>query len=344
MSLSATHILSGLRAAGEATRLRLLVLLAQGELTVKDLTRILGQSQPRISRHLKLLVDAGLVDRFSEGSWGYFRLADGTSQGQLARMIVSAADLNDPEISRDLQRCAAVKAERSAAAQKYFEQHASDWDTIRQRHADDTEIEAAILDAVGSEPVDLFVDIGTGTGRMLELCASRFRRGIGIDLNQAMLAYARANLDRAEFDHCQVRQSDLFNLPIGEGEADIAVLHQVLHFLDDPLSALREAARILKPSGIMLIVDYAPHELEFLRDEHAHQRLGFSTAQMQEWATEAGLTLSPAKKFIPPPRNRSSSMQDDAPLTVQLWTAMPTDQNGRVTSTTATPALSLSKQ
>lgn len=313
--LSTARLLAALKAAGETTRLRLLALLAHGELNVKDLTRILAQSQPRISRHLKLLADAGLIERFREGSWVYFRLSDDGEAASLTRRVVAALDPSDPVLTRDRVRSEAVKRERAEAAQAYFRAHAAEWDRIRTLHLAEDQVEAAMLKAMGSGPFDTFVDLGTGTGRMLELFAERIGRGIGIDVNRDMLAYARAKLDRAGLDHCQVRQGDLFSLGLGDGAADAAVLHQVLHFLDEPAGALAEAARILTPGGRLLVVDFAPHDLEFLRDEFAHQRLGFETEQMSQWIKEAGLRLSDHRNLKP---GRKAGAEK---LTVSLWLA-----------------------
>lgn len=312
--LTTKQTLTGLKAAGEATRLRVLALLAQGELNVKDLTRVLGQSQPRISRHLKLLVEAGLVERFREGSWVYFRLGH-AGAAALAHAIVMALAPGDPVLARDRARADAVKRERADTAQAYFRAHASEWDGIRRLHVAEDEVEAAMGEALGEGPFELLVDLGTGTGRILELFAGRARRGLGIDVNRDMLAYARAKLEAAGLDHCQVRQSDLFSLPLADGEADAVVLHQVLHFLDDPAAALKEAARILKPGGRLLIVDFAPHELEHLRETFAHQRLGFEPGQMRQWLKAAGLGLAEHRDLKP---GRAAGADK---LTVSLWLA-----------------------
>ncbi len=313
--LSTAQLLASLKAAGESTRLRLLALLAAGELNVKDLTRILGQSQPRISRHLKLLTEAGLIERFREGSWVYFRLSDGGARAGFAARIVGSLDAGDRVLERDRARAEAVKRERAEAAQAYFRDHAAEWDRIRTLHLAEDQVEAAMLDVLGQEPFGLLVDLGTGTGRILELFADRFERGVGIDLNRDMLAYARAKLERAGHAHCQVRQGDLFSLVLEDGVADGVILHQVLHFLDDPARALDEAARILAPGGRLLIVDFAPHGLEFLRDDFAHRRLGIESAQIGQWLADAGLVLTGHTALQPDVTAGSEK------LTVSLWVA-----------------------
>jgi ubiquinone/menaquinone biosynthesis C-methylase UbiE/DNA-binding transcriptional ArsR family regulator len=303
-----------LKAVAEPTRLRLLVLLAAGELTVKDLTRVLGQSQPRISRHLKLLAEANLVERSPEGSWVYFRIAEGGEGGELARLILERIDRSDPQLQRDLLRAEGLQQERQAAAQAYFQSHAADWDSIRALHVEEGEVEAAVAAALGPGPFDLFVDLGTGTGRMLELFADRYRRGLGFDLSPAMLAYARAKLERAGLQHAQVRQGNIHDLPLADRSADAVVMHQVLHFLADPQRALREATRVLAPGGRLLVVDFAPHDLEFLREQFAHERLGFARTQMRQWLEDCGLQVLD-NRLLPPPGD------GDGKLIVSMWVA-----------------------
>jgi ArsR family transcriptional regulator len=309
--LSRVQALAALRGAGEATRLRILALLAGGELNVKDLTQILGQSQPRISRHLKLMADAGLIRRFREGSWVYFRLADQGAEAALARAIVENIDASDLTIARDRARADAVQQARAEMAQAYFKAHAGDWDKIRTLHVAEKDVEAAMDEALGEGPFDLFVDLGTGTGRILELFGRRANRALGFDINHAMLAYARMKLERAGLSHAQVRHGDLHNVPLPDGSADAVVLHQVLHFLDDPAAALAEAARLLAPGGKLLVVDFAPHELEFLREQSAHRRLGFAREQIGRLLESAGLKLERFRELKPAPSGGK--------LTVSLW-------------------------
>ncbi len=313
--LTTEQLLSGLKAAGETTRLRLLVLLVSGELNVKDLTRILGQSQPRISRHLKLLTEAGLIERYQEGSWVFFRLARSGGSGELVRAIVKSLNPDDPDLELDRARAETVMQERAAIAQDYFKDHAGEWDAIRSLHVAENDVEQAIVEAMGPGPLGTLVDLGTGTGRILELFADRARRAVGVDINRDMLAYARAKLEAASLDNCQVRHGDLFSLSFADGEVDAVVLHQVLHYLDDPARALREAARILAPGGRLLIVDFAPHELEFLREKHAHRRLGLEPEQVADWIASTGLKFGLHRDLKPGRGAR------DGKLTVSLWLA-----------------------
>jgi ubiquinone/menaquinone biosynthesis C-methylase UbiE/DNA-binding transcriptional ArsR family regulator len=309
--MSRSQALAGLRAAGEATRLRILALLAGGELNVKDLTQILGQSQPRISRHLKLMADAGLIKRFREGSWVFFRLADSGAEAAIAGAIVGSLDQADLTLARDRARASAVQKARAEAAQAYFKAHAGEWDKIRTLHVAEKDVEAAMDEALGDGPFHLLVDLGTGTGRILELFGARASRSLGFDLNHAMLAYARMKLERAGLIHAQVRHGDLYNVPLPDGAADAVVLHQVLHFLDDPAAAVAEAARLLAPGGKLLVVDFAPHELEFLREQSAHRRLGFARDQLGRLFEGAGLKLERFRELKPEPAGGK--------LTVSLW-------------------------
>jgi ubiquinone/menaquinone biosynthesis C-methylase UbiE len=274
-------------------------LLAEAELTVSDLTEILRQSQPRISRHLKLLAEANLIERHREGAWAFFRLAEAGDSAGVARMIVAQLDPADPMMARDRERLAAVREARAVAAQSYFREHAAEWDRIRKLHAADEAVEQAIVKALGDKPFRSLLDLGTGTGRMLELFGAQIERGLGIDMSLDMLLLARARLERAGLRHCSVRQGDIYDLSLPRDSFDVIIIHQVLHYLDDGARAIREAARVLAPSGRLLIVDFAPHELEFLREEHAHRRLGFAPDTMAQWLAAAGLDVTKHKSIAP---------------------------------------------
>ena len=305
--------LSGvLRAAGESTRLRILALLSEAELTVSDLTEILRQSQPRISRHLRLLAEAGLAERFREGSWAFFRMTEHGGGGQLARTLLAALDAADPVIARDRERLAAVRTARAAAAQAYFRSHAAEWDRIRKLHVADEAVEAAIRDALADRPFRSLLDLGTGTGRILELFGPSLERGLGIDLSLDMLLIARSRLERVSLRHCSVRQGDIYDLAMPREGFDVVIVHQVLHFLDDGGRAIAEAARMLRPAGRLLVVDFAPHDLEFLREEHAHRRLGFPPETINQWMSAAGLDVVSHHTLPPDPASEGK-------IAVSLW-------------------------
>ncbi len=309
------ELLSGLRAAAEATRIRILFILSHGELNVSELTHILQQSQPRVSRHLKLMVEAGLLDRHKEGNWVLFRLRDEGLGGALGRAVVDMLPGGEQALAADLLRLEQVRHQRAERARHYFQENAADWARLRSLHVDEVEVEAAMRAMVGPAPVSALIDLGTGTGRMLELFAGQAGQLNGIDQSPAMLAIARAHLDQAGLARAQLRQSDIYALPFANGAADLVTIHQVLHYLDDPHKALVEAARILRPGGRLLLADFAPHELEELRSDHAHRRLGISAEQMSRWLARAGLKLE-AHEVLPPPWLKTSQG-----LTVSLWLA-----------------------
>ena len=293
-------LVARLRAAGEPTRARILALLARAELSVGELVQILDQSQPRLSRHLKFLTSAGLAERLPEGAWVFYRLPVAGRARELADVINAAADPADKLLARDAQRLEEVKSQRNAAAQAYFSRVAEEWDELRALHSADPEIEAAVLAAAGPGPFDLAIDFGTGTGRILSLIAPRARRAEGIDLSHQMLTVARANLEKERAVNASVRHGDAKAAPYPDGCAGLVIIHQVLHFLDDPGRAIAEAARVLKPGGRVVVVDFAPHQLEHLRDRHAHRHLGVSEDDLKRWAEKAGLQVSGVKRFKAP--------------------------------------------
>ncbi|MEM6851995.1 MAG: metalloregulator ArsR/SmtB family transcription factor [Pseudomonadota bacterium] len=315
-NLSLDGVLGLLRAAGEETRLRVLILLRRGELTVSELTHVLGQSQPRVSRHLKVLNDAGLVERYREGAWVFYRSTDAVGDdplgGVIARLSDRLASSTDRLIQRDLERLQLARRARAATAAEYFSRNASQWDEIRTLHSPDAEIEKASREMLGDHVSDVLVDMGAGTGRMLIALADRYRRGVGYDLSTEMLAVARANLEREGVSHAQVRQGDMLAAPMDADAADLVTIHQVLHYLDDPGAAVAEAARVLRPGGRLLLVDFAPHELEFLRESHAHRRLGFTDEEVRTWGAAVGLDLVRTETLSP---GRGEGDQ----LTVKLW-------------------------
>ncbi|MEO6215848.1 MAG: metalloregulator ArsR/SmtB family transcription factor [Sphingomonas sp.] len=298
------------RALADATRLRILALLRSMELSVGELAQVLGQSQPRVSRHVKILCDAGLAERRKEGSWVFVAL------GKPARVepVLSSLDSwgkleSDHWAVADAARLAAVRADRAASAAGWFEANAGQWDAIRSLHIAESEVEAAIAQILGEAPIGQLIDIGTGTGRMLELFAARAQNALGIDRSSEMLRLARAKLSERGLANAELRQADLYALPLGDGAADVAILHHVLHFAQQPGAAIAEAARVLSPGGRLLIADFAPHDREELRTRDAHTRLGFSDEQIAAWFDAAG--LMPA---------RTETLKGGE-LTVKLWLA-----------------------
>jgi ubiquinone/menaquinone biosynthesis C-methylase UbiE/DNA-binding transcriptional ArsR family regulator len=317
-----------LRAAGDPTRLRLLLLLRQAELTVSELIEITGQSQPRVSRHLKLLCEAGLLERVKEGSWVFHRAVEEGKGAALSHLLAELAGDGDPVCEIDRKRLLLVREARARQAAAYFKANASEWNRIRSLYAPEKDVETAILKRLTSAKIDNLLDAGTGTGRMLELLAPFVRHAVGVDVSPEMLAIAREKLMRPEFVHCRVRLGDVYRLPFENGGADVgfdAVLfHQVLHYLDDPAAAVAEVARVMRQGGRLLIADFAPHELEFLRDDYAHRRLGFSDKEVQGWFHAAGLKAAGPEAIAP-----HGGVKEK--LTVKLWLAEAPAANKTVT-------------
>lgn len=309
-------LIQALKAAGEPTRLRILAVLAEGELTVSELCQVLGQSQPRVSRHLKLLCEAGLLVRQAQGTSAYFGPARRGEGREVFDAILPLVAADDSALGRDLGRLAKIRADRAQVAAEYFEGIASSWDQMRDLHVADADVEAAMVEALGGRQVDDLLDIGTGTGRVLEVFADRIKHGLGIDLSQQMLNLARTRLQQQGLSHCSVRHGNVYDLDLDPGSIDVAVLHHVLHFLDDPAAAVAQAAQSLRPDGVLLIADFAPHSYENMREDHAHRRLGFTDDEVAHWCEEAGLVDIEASHLV----GRADS--DQEALTVTLWVAI----------------------
>ena len=311
--------LSLFRALADATRLRIVALVRSMELSVGELAQVLGQSQPRVSRHVRILSDAGIVERRREGSWVFVAMGDARTVAPLCVALDAwAGEGAQARAEADAARLAAVRADRAANAAAWFEGNAGQWDAIRSLHVAEDQVEAAMAAVLGDEAVDTLIDIGTGTGRMLELFAERARTAVGIDRSSEMLRLARAKLgDRA---NTELRQADLYDLPLADAAADLAILHNVLHFAQTPDAAIAEAARVLDAGGRLLIADFAPHAMEELRTRDAHARLGFSDDQMLGWFASAN--LSPVR----------IETLEGGELTVKLWLARKVGASGlRVT-------------
>ncbi len=309
------ELLAGLKSVAETTRLRILFALSHGELNVTEMTYVLGQSQPRVSRHLKLMTEAGLISRHKEGNWVLFRQREEGRGGALARSLVDMLSGDDANLAGDLERLEQIRQQRQSQAASYFAANADRWESLRSLHVQEAQVEHAMLDMLGGQKFKTILDLGTGTGRILELLSSRGQNLWGIDTSRDMLAVARANLENAKLKNVQIRHADIYALPFGDGTADLVSIHQVLHFLDDPQRALLEARRVLGPSGQLLIVDFAPHDVEELRTAHAHRRLGISAEQMSGFLARAGLVLREHRVLSPP------WLKHGKGLTVSIWLA-----------------------
>lgn len=312
------RVLDALRAAADPSRLRILALLGSGELTVSELVAILGQSQPRISRHLKILVDAGLLERFREGSWVFHRLQSEGADGLRARKLVDLIPADDQLRTQDAERLKEIEQDRARAADDYFTKYAPEWDRLRQLDVDEEAVASAVREMLPLNKNQRLLDLGTGTGRMLQVLGFDAGEAVGVDSTHEMLAVARANLKLWGLENCHLRQADILALPLSYGTFDAVVMHQVLHFLDRPWAALSEAARMLAPGGRLLVVDLAPHAIEDLRENHAHRRLGFSDEEVRERLTDQGLMCETI-------RHLTGDNQPES-LTVTLWLARRLEQ------------------
>ncbi len=301
------QILNSLKAAGEPTRLRLMGLCAYGELSVSELTDIVGQSQPRVSRHLKMLVEAGLLERFREGAMVFYRLCERGTLGEFAKTIIDMLPDHDLELVRDVSRLQQVKVQRAERAKHYFSKNADRWNEIRSLHVCERDVEQALLSVIGQESIDEFLDIGTGTGRVLVLVAAQIGRGMGLDINQEMLTVARSSFEEEGLRNVHVRKGDMYNMPIEDSSFDVATLHLVLHYSVDAERVIAEASRVLKPGGRLIIVDFSSHHQEHLRHEHQHYRLGFSDSEIIGLLDNNGLLCS-----------EIVTLEGD-PLTVKIW-------------------------
>lgn len=295
MKLALNSLLNVLKAAGEETRIRILALFKGGELTVTELATIMRQSQPRISRHLRLLCEAGLLERHREGTWIFYRLADLGEQADLVNSIMNYIPYQDQILQHDQKRLEEVKKTRDLKAASYFQENAANWDKIRSLYVPERQVEDYLLEITNNLEIETLLDVGTGTGRMLKLFSPHTKQGIGIDLSHEMLGVARSHLENNAITNMQIRHGDMYDLALMDGSMDLVLFHQVLHFADDPLAAIRETARILRPDGIVIVIDFLPHKNEKLREEHAHRRLGFSEEEINEWCRITDLKITTTK-------------------------------------------------
>ena len=301
------QLLSSLRAAAEPTRLRLLALAARGSFCVMEFTEILGQSQPRLSRHLKLLCDCGLLDRVREGANVWFTLPQGQN-GTFARDLIARLPTDDAILESDRRQAARVLAERARVASESFRSKGADWDEMRALDLPAQAVEDALLTLVPEHEAGRLLDIGTGTGRVLELLAPRIRHGLGVDASKAMLALARSRLAQPGLAHCAVRLADMYRLPLADASFDTAVLQMVLHYAEDPAGAVTEAARVLRPGGRLIVIDLAAHGRDDLTAPRAHRWPGFADAAIHRLLIDA--MLDPGDAVTVP-----------GPLDVRIWCA-----------------------
>jgi ubiquinone/menaquinone biosynthesis C-methylase UbiE/predicted DNA-binding transcriptional regulator len=280
-----------LKAVAEPSRLRLLVLCSQSEFSVSELVYILGQSQPRVSRHLRVLCDVGLLQNIRDGSWVLYKITTQTEPAAIAQKILTLIPKDDPIIVKDHKRLGTVQSERRSSATDYFRFSALQWDQIRNVHIDDQKVEQVMGSILKETPINKFLDIGTGTGRILELAGVYAETLDGIDQSREMLAVARANLERAGVKHYSLHQGDMHQLQVPDDKYDVICIHQVLHFSDMPNRAISEATRVLQPGGRLIVIDFVTHGMMELREIYHHSRLGFSDGEFVHWFHQNGLNF-----------------------------------------------------
>ena len=303
---------STMRALADPTRLRIMRLITAMELAVGELAHVLGQSQPRVSRHVAILCDAGLAERRREGSWVFLRQAMSGPMGRAAARLLAAAEdalaAFAAQCEEDRRHLAQIRAAREKNAAEYFARHASEWDRLRALLAPAGVVEQALVRSLEVAPVGRVLDIGTGTGRIAELLQPRAEHVTGLDKSPEMLRLARARLQDLPADRIAFVQGDFGALPFAPASFDTVVFHQVLHYAQEPAYALAEAARVCREGGRIAIVDLAAHQREELRREHAHARLGFADLQMRAMLLEHG--FKPAKTVA----------CEGGELAVKVWT------------------------
>jgi ubiquinone/menaquinone biosynthesis C-methylase UbiE/DNA-binding transcriptional ArsR family regulator len=309
LQIDAGDVVELLKAAGETTRLHLLALCRRCDLAVSELTWILGQSQPQVSRHLKQMCEAGMLERYTEGNWVFYRHALGGGIGHLGEVIDSLIDTTVEPTAGYLARLDEVRLQRRDKVQAYFSKNAAGWSELSRLQVSERDVETAFHAVLGTGGLGDVLDLGTGTGRLLAVLGGRCDMAIGVDANSEMLAVARQTLDRPDFRHIQVRQADIRALPFPANSFDVITAHQVLHYLDDPDRVVREASRVLRPGGRIVIADLLPHAMEELKTEQAHRRLGFDTAEVESWFTSAGLVSGQSVSLT------------GRPLPVGVWSA-----------------------
>ena len=301
--------MQGLRAAAEPTRLRIIALCGHAELSVTELVMILGQTQPRVSRHLKLLVEGGLLQRNKEGNRAYYRLSTEAEGADLARMLNDLMPGEDEVHALDLSRLSSVKADRVRYAESFLDPYSQEIIELRGMWPPDEVIDKCILALLKDRSIQNLLDLGTGAGRILRTIAPFVVKGTGIDNSLEMLSIARARLDQEGIKNCQVRVGDMYRLPFKKNSFDLITINSLLRYADEPKKVIAEAARVLEKKGALLIVDLAAHDLSALRDEYGHSWLGFSEAEMVEMLSEENLTADRVKHI------------DGQKLNVCIWLA-----------------------
>ncbi len=316
-------LLNIMRALADPTRLRIVFLVLRLELSVGELVQILGQSQPRVSRHVRILDEAGILERRKEGSWVFLRPGSVLNDGRLTSLFDEADITQAKAFQRDLLRLDEVRNSRTEMAATYLAAHAGEWDLLRSLHVAEIEVEGAIRRVMLTAPLGRVLDVGTGTGRMIELFAEDSARFVALDNSTEMLRLARAKLSRLNDEAAgkvDIMLGDFNALPLLDETFDTIIFHQVLHYAQHPAGVIAEAARVLAPGGRLVIVDFAAHDHEELRTVHAHARLGFADELITKAFEASGVHLA------------HQAVLDGGALTVKIWLGQKVGQKPAVTT------------
>jgi len=273
MQNSTQQLITNLKAFADPIRLRLLALCVRGECTVSELTQVMRQSQPRISQHLKQLCDAGLLERFRDGHFVYYRVPLSAEQASQRRRLFALLPSDDPVYESDFDQLCGIRAEQGFAP--------SDQDDAAARH-----LHHALIELTVAMPLGDLIDIGSGQGRILKLLGSRAQRAVGVDTDADARQLARAELLLAGLENCSLRNGDMYALPFADGEFDTVILDDVLGAADRPLQVITEAQRILRKGGRLLLLTQSTgrNHVEFGK-------------QLAAWCSSAGLRLAPLKRI-----------------------------------------------
>lgn len=279
------NLLAVFKALADQTRLRLWCVLNYHELTVSEIVRIMEMGQSRISRHLKIMTEAGILTARRSGLRVFYTVAHTRNTNDLRRFMEDATGAEEPYVG-DVTRAGAIMQERRFETSRFFDGVAAGWEQLRSELYGNTDVDAMLIEHVPS--CRTAVDIGCGTGDLARLLAARADRVIGVDNSQGMLEHARSRFngqDQAEF-----RLGDIEHLPLGDGEVDCAVMNMVLHHLQSPAAGLAEARRVLRDGGTLLVADLGPHQDQKLRARFGDRWMGFDADLLESWIREAGFT------------------------------------------------------
>ncbi len=316
--LSLASLVEISKALGDEARLRILALIRNAEMSVKDICDILGQSQPRVSRHIKILADADLIKRTKEGAWLYCKLNRSGAIGYFITSYLDNVDDQDAVFASDLRRFETIVSQRIADADRFFEENAQEWDRIRELQIPDTLLDQEIQDHIGKEQIENLLDVGTGTGQMLEILHGRYQKATGIDMSSAMLRVARGRLAKLQTSNVSFQQLDILSIGKDLGQFDCVICHHVLHFIPNASEAIARMAECVKANGRLIIIDYLPHSIDFLAQDYHHMWNGFPPEEMAKWFSQNSLSLQHMQSYQAD--LKSKKKQSDS-LIVGLWVA-----------------------